>query len=678
MFKFEKKLKNLFYINAFFLLFLFGCKKQSINPDLIAQQTEIEKKLSELNAKKYDSLVRNEYEKLILLYYNKQGIEYYYIAKDFQKNAARAKDTLGTISSLTNLGQYFFNKSEADSSYLYYTKAEKLSTKLTDNPYLGAILFCKANLLWKQKNYSESQVVAVRALKIAQDKRYYDDATSSLFLIGNSLMGMNKSEQAIAYYINAFETLNKIPESEVKETLKLLNYINLAMTYQKLSNNIKTIEYIDKAFKYKNLKKDHIIYYSYLKNILAKSIYKTQKVKALSIYAETLKIGDSLNFAPIQVASQLQLGEYYFFYKDTLKANAYLQKAKKLAHQNKIFEDELIVLKLLAKSIPEKSHYYSDRYIHLNDSLHAVERATRDKFARIEFETDEIANQKNHFEKENKKLTAQLLIAIGFALLLLLSLYLWFKNKSNKAKINELKLIQEKQELKNNELLFIQEQQRKDEKMYQLLLHQQDKIEEGKQAEKIRISRELHDGIMGKLSGIRLNLYVLKKKTDPETIAKCLEFVKEIQMIENELRLLSHDLNKESLSTIEGIENEINTLFKEIKNHQNIDFTLIMDPHIVWENIKYTVKLAMYRIIQEALHNIDKYAQAKNVVVTIAQTEAFLSIEIKDNGVGFDLTARKEGIGLKNMRERTEEMGGLFSITSLPEKGTKINLQLPQ
>ena len=213
--------------------------------------------------------------------------------------------------------------------------------------------------------------------------------------------------------------------------------------------------------------------------------------------------------------------------------------------------------------------------------------------------------------------------------------------------------------------------------MYQLLLHQQDKIEEGKQAEKIRISRELHDGIMGKLSGIRLNLYILKKKTDPETIAKCLEFVKEIQVIENDLRLLSHDLNKESLSTIKGIETEITTIFKEIKNHQNIDFKLIIDQDIVWENMNYTVKLTFYRIIQEALHNIDKYAKAKNVVITITQSEAFLSVEIKDNGIGFDLNTQKEGIGLKNMRERTQEMGGLFSIVSQPEKGTKINLQLP-
>ena len=93
--------------------------------------------------------------------------------------------------------------------------------------------------------------------------------------------------------------------------------------------------------------------------------------------------------------------------------------------------------------------------------------------------------------------------------------------------------------------------------------------------------------------------------------------------------------------------------------------------------MNYTVKLTFYRIIQEALHNIDKYAKAKNVVITITQSEAFLSVEIKDNGIGFDLNTQKEGIGLKNMRERTQEMGGLFSIVSQPEKGTKINLQLP-
>lgn len=659
---------NKHFLYLFFILFIISCNNRDENKFKDKVTSEI----------KYDTIIRNQKIKdansEIL---NGNSSNFYKISSSLEKQAVVNSDTSGIIYARMNLGYYYWEKYQIDSAYYYFTSAEKLSENTDSKELLQNLIQYKADILWSQKNYIEAQSYSIKALSIIKKTRDTKLEYSCYITIGNCLKEMHQYEKALKYYFKGLEILQKEDSFFIDYNSPILyNYIGF--TYLQLDKKHNGLSYIKKGLSYKNVRKNDTKVYCYLKNTLAKSIYKTQKKQALSIYEETLKIGDSLNFAPLQVTSQLRLGEYFLYYKDTIKANIYLQNATKLAHKNQIFDDELIILKLLSKSNPSKSNYYSERYIQLNDSLLAVERATRDKFARIEFETDEISTQKNQFEKENKKLTAQLLIAIGFAILLLLSLYLWFKNKSIKAKINELKLIQEKQELQNNELLFIQEQQRKDEKMYQLLLHQQDKIEEGKQAEKIRISREIHDGIMGKLSGIRLNLYVLKKKTDPETIAKCLEFVKEIQMIENELRLLSHDLNKESLSTIEGVENEINTLFKEIKNHQNIDFKLIMDPHITWENTKYTVKLAMYRIIQEALHNIDKYAQAKNVVVTIAQTEAFLSIEIKDNGVGFDLNARKEGIGLKNMRERTEEMGGLFSITSQPEKGTKINLQLPQ
>ena len=657
--------KNFLYI--FLLVIIISCNNQVENKF----QPELPNKIA------YDTILRNQKIKDANSEILKGNVaDFYKISSSLEKQAINNSDTSGILYARMNLGYYFSETYQIDSAYFYLTSAEKLSKNTKSKELLEYLLQYKADILWSQKNYLEAQSYSIEALKILKIKKNPELEHTCYVTIANSLEGVNKNNEALKYYNKALEVVNTKNVAFANSHTSML-YFYISSIYEKQNNITKSIEYINKGLSNNNLKSENIRVYSYLKNTLGKSIYKTQKEKALSIYTENLKIGDSLNFAPLQVTSQLRLGEYFLYYKDTIKANIYLQNATELAHKNQIFDDELIILKLLSKSNPSKSNYYSERYIQLNDSLLAVERATRDKFARIEFETDEISTQKKHFEKENKKLTAQLLIAIGFALLLLLSFYLWFKNKSNKAKITELKLIQEKQELQNNELLFIQEQQRKDEKMYQLLLHQQDKIEEGKQAEKIRISRELHDGIMGKLSGIRLNLYILKKKTDPETIAKCLEFVKEIQVIENDLRLLSHDLNKESLSTIKGIETEITTIFKEIKNHQNIDFKLIIDQDIVWENMNYTVKLTFYRIIQEALHNIDKYAKAKNVVITITQSEAFLSVEIKDNGIGFDLTARKEGIGLKNMRERTQEMGGLFSIVSQPEKGTKINLQLP-
>ena len=671
-------MKNYIKIFIFLLFFILSCSRNNSDGkrNLRTSNSTLNEELQDLRSKPYDSLVRNEFIILSEKYFYQNNNDYYLISKMYEESALTVNDTLGLINSKTNLGLYYLNKFEIDSSYLFFTNAEKLSLKLKDKPYMVSILLNKSNILWLKKNYSEAEATAFEALDIAQKKQYYDDEYTCYLIIGNTLLERNKNEKAIEYYKKALVIAINQGENFDQSFIPLA-YSYIAKVLQKQNNHQKAIEFANKGLAYKNLRSDNIKIYCYLKNVLGKSIYKTQKKNALTIYAETLKISDSLNFAPIQVASQLQLGEYHLFYKDTLKANTYLKNAKGLAHQNKLFDDELIILKLLAKSNPSKSNYYSERYIQLNDSLLAVERATRDKFARIEFETDEISTQKNQFEKENKKLNTRLLIAIGFALLLLLSLYLWFKNKSNKAKITELKLLQEKQELQNNELLFIQEQQRKDEKMYQLLLHQQDKIEEGKQAEKIRISRELHDGIMGKLSGIRLNLYILKKKTDPETIAKCLEFVKEIQVIENDLRKLSHDLNKDTISSANGIEKEINNLFNEINNHQNIEFDLQIEQGLIWENINYIAKLNLYRIIQEALHNIDKYAKAKKVVIAIAQKEQSLLIKIKDDGIGFDSNQKKEGIGLKNMRERTEESGGTFSIETASKKGTIINLQLP-
>lgn len=656
------------YFLFLIILSIISCDKQSKEKVAIFASSNVG----------YDSIKRNQLIKdanTEILKGNSLG--FFKISSNLEKEALNHLDTSGLLYAKMNLGYYHYAiRHQIDSAYLYITAAEKLTQKTKSKELLEVLYQYKADILWSQNNYIEAQSYSIKALKLVKDRKNPNFEYTCYITIANSLKALNKNDDALKYYNKALQVVKKNNDSfNIAHSVIIYSY--LANIYREQENHKQAIVLANKGLKDKSIRHEDIKVYCYLKNGLAKTIYKTQKQQALSIYAETLKIGDSLNFAPIQVTSQLHLGEYYLFYKDTVKANSYLQKAKELANRNQIFDDELLTLKLLSKSNPEKSNYYTDRYIHLNDSLQAVERATRDKFARIEFETDEISIQKDLIQLENKKLNTQLLLAIGFGLFVVLSVYLWFRNKSIKSKIAELRLLQEKQELQNNELLLMQEQKDKDAKIYQLLLSQQEKIEEGKQQEKKRISRELHDGIMGKLTGIRLNLYILKKKNDPETIAKCLAFVKEIQVIENDLRLLSHDLNQEEILTENGIENEITNLFTSIKNHQNIDFKLQINRQVQWEKINYTVKLNLYRIIQEALHNIVKYAKAQKVVISIAQKEQGLSIEIKDDGIGFDATQKKEGIGLKNMRERAEESGGTFAIETAPKNGTIINLLLP-
>lgn len=228
--------------------------------------------------------------------------------------------------------------------------------------------------------------------------------------------------------------------------------------------------------------------------------------------------------------------------------------------------------------------------------------------------------------------------------------------------------------LKNKELLFIKEQQNSKEEIYNLMLNQQHRIEEGKYSEKNRISQELHDGVMGKLTGIRLNLFILKKKQDPETIVKCLPFIDDIQNIEKEIRQISHDLNQNIFDDKVTFISIVKNLFTMIKSHSDIEFNLLVDEKIDWDVMNYNIKINIYRIIQEALQNIDKYAQATKVNINMFKNENYIHITIVDNGIGYKLDSSKKGIGIENMKKRMAEINGIFQIETKINEGTRINL----
>ena len=93
--------------------------------------------------------------------------------------------------------------------------------------------------------------------------------------------------------------------------------------------------------------------------------------------------------------------------------------------------------------------------------------------------------------------------------------------------------------------------------------------------------------------------------------------------------------------------------------------------------VSLTVASGLYRILQEAMANVLKHARASEVKVAIAFEPAAVSITVADNGNGFDEGNHPGGYGLANMRERAEEMGGEFQITSAPGEGTSVQVTLP-
>ena len=109
---------------------------------------------------------------------------------------------------------------------------------------------------------------------------------------------------------------------------------------------------------------------------------------------------------------------------------------------------------------------------------------------------------------------------------------------------------------------------------------------------------------------------------------------------------------------------------------ENIQFSFIIPEHLIQKKFSSLVGINLYRTIQEGINNAIKYANADEIAVEVKEFKDFISIEIKDNGIGFNLDQVELGNGLINMQKRIEEIGGNYSLHSTVGNGTTIQIHL--
>ncbi|OGS70124.1 MAG: hypothetical protein A3G95_02425 [Flavobacteria bacterium RIFCSPLOWO2_12_FULL_31_7] len=661
----------------FICILIFGCKNSTekneielynkIDTLLVKANNDLlDKKLRLAFTDSVNSLLKNiesdslhkHYEfKVANRYYNLNLFEEYKkTTLRIQKEAIAVNDSITIAKCNYNLGGYYYEKFNLDSCFYYYNKARSFTLSIKDIKLKTEIYKDLGRVLYYQNQFLESQKNIYIALKNAKKINNYEYIFECYSLFGLSELGMKNFKKALEYFDLAKNTLKNLRKNTYYPILNAQNHINFCGVYRRNKEYEKLYYHSQKGLSIKNLKPLEISTYAYLKNFFGYAKLKLGEMSCIEEFEETLKIGDSLNFEPIKNTSNLYIGEYFLALNDTLKANLYFKKV----YASKLVDDKLNALEKLSLTEPRNTGYLQ-KIISLKDSLFLIERQTREKFARIEYETNEIISKNKLIEKENVQIIQRLRSVSTIAIVIILLILLFYSIKSRN--------------LKNKELKYIQQQQKTKEEIYQLMLTQQQRIEEGKYYEKNRISQELHDGVMGKLAGIRLNLFILKKKQDEDTIKQCLAHIDEIQNIEKEIRKIAHDLNQnlfdDNVTFISIVEN----LFTMIKNHSNIDFKLQIDERIDWDIIDNNIKINIYRIIQETLQNIDKYAKASKVNLSMNKNENEILITITDNGIGFNPRTNKKGIGLNNMKKRMEEINGKFLLETTRNKGTKICLQ---
>ena len=144
----------------------------------------------------------------------------------------------------------------------------------------------------------------------------------------------------------------------------------------------------------------------------------------------------------------------------------------------------------------------------------------------------------------------------------------------------------------------------------------------------------------------------------------------------NELRNIAHSMMTPSFDDF-----KFEQIIQDITINYNLSgkfrLRVAFPPSELLDSIPNAIKLAFYRIIQEQVSNILKYARAKNVMIKLFILENSYTLEISDDGIGFDTSRKTKGIGLRNMESRVVVFGGSMNITSAPGKGCKIELMIP-
>ena len=194
--------------------------------------------------------------------------------------------------------------------------------------------------------------------------------------------------------------------------------------------------------------------------------------------------------------------------------------------------------------------------------------------------------------------------------------------------------------------------------------------------EKSHLARELHDELGGLLTAAKLNLARMRAKLPADTYM--LERIEQINLHLNAgialKRRIVEDLRPSALIAL-GLAVALPDMCAEASRSMGIPVKINMST----VQVPPDTELGIYRIVQEALTNIGKYAQAGEVSVELRQTEAGILLDIQDDGGGFDLATLKPGQhGLAGMRFRVESLSGRMTLTSAPGEGTKISVRLPK
>jgi two-component system NarL family sensor kinase len=536
---------------------------------------------------------------------------------------------------------------------VYYARANYTRGKGAAINNLGMIYSLKGN-------YKRALANHFIALKIFESINDEPAAASALNNIGNAYADIGKYRLAFLYYKRAAVINLKYNNEDALAS----NYSNIASSFREFGRADSAIIYLRKSEAIQLATNNQYglgILYGTLGNFFSDM---SKNKQALYYLLKSLKIRNELNDEGGKASIMLNISGVYRTLGNNTLAEKYALQAHEVAlamNSYRMLRKTTVLLFYVYSDLHqyEKAAQYVDLALEARDS--ALNEESNRQIAEIEtrYETEKqsLELEKTSLALDNATLEIgqkrSTIIALGITCLLIVMLGfgLYNRNRHRQQRAMDAERLSQ-QELRNKAII------------------------EAEEKERVRIARELHDGIGQQLSATKMNLAAFEDRMaseDKQTFHYLIELVDDAV---KEVRTISHNMVPNALLR-SGLVSAVRDFVARLSHTDRLK----IDLQVVGLDTRLdtAIETVLYRVIQECVSNIVKHADASHVTIQLIKHATHLNLLIEDNGKGFDTRNidNFEGIGLKNIISRVHYLNGTVDFDSSPGRGTTINVDVP-
>jgi two-component system NarL family sensor kinase len=564
------------------------------------------------------------------LYLSKQPIlaiaNYEKARKIFLKYPSNRKAILALGSTYTNLGLLHNSNSDYETAVYYYLKAEDIFLKYDPNSSNLGILFSNLSVTYGTINkYAEALYYSKKGLDFARQGKDKVNLMRSLYAYGGNLVTAEKGDSGLAFLDSA-----KMMAIELNDLYYIYSCDFMkGMYYYNSKQYRKSIEYYTLCLEFAKKYNSTIDIGNNYLNIAANEaeLKLTRQAKA-----HLDSVGKYINLAEPSVSKL----EYFKNYAEVYKQSGNFTKAF-------AFQDSTAAVKEL---------------LYQADNIKQIEfRQERYSYEKQQAEISQLEDVKKIQQLSIQRKNMLNYLLIGSAFILFIITLLTYRNYKQKQKL---------------------QQQRINELEKEKQLEAAEAVVKGEEQERIRLAKDLHDGLGGMLSGIKYSFTTMKGNLimTPENQQA---FERSMDMLDSsirEMRRVAHNMMPEALVRF-GLDTALNDFCNDINqsgalkiNYQSIGMEGV--------SIDQTTAITLYRIVQELINNTMKHAKATTAIVQLTKSGGQLSVTVEDDGKGFDINLLKtnKGIGWTNIQNRVEFLKGKLDIRSKDGEGTSVQIEL--